>query len=196
MRPRQTGVHIVKASSASGVTTTELRLEEGSWPLGPLAPATVWNEEITPSTLVIELHRLVRLADDTAIFESYGVKRVLPGGPYSLYAWFTRDQLHVLQDLDLRWQRRDYDRHGDDHCLLTWATINQATLPTGARLAGSARTLTSGLSATTCFAFARLRSGDPTSCLQTAVGRRRVVRAEDDPPVGARPMLWTNTTKV
>jgi hypothetical protein len=125
MRPRQTGVQIVGGSSANGVTTTEVRLVEGSWPTEPVAPATIWADETEPSRKVIELHRLVRLDGEMAVFESYGVVRApSPGGPHSLLAWFTPDQLRVLRDESLRWERRRYDGPDHDHCLLTWTTIN------------------------------------------------------------------------
>jgi hypothetical protein len=66
MRARQTGVHIIKASSAGKVVTTELRLEEGNWPSEPAAPATMWADETDPSRKVTKLHLLVRLDGEMA----------------------------------------------------------------------------------------------------------------------------------
>jgi hypothetical protein len=125
MRPRQTGVNIVKASTAGDVTTTELHREEGKWPSEPVAPATMWTDETEPSRKVIELHRLVRLDGEMAVFESYGAARApSPGGPYSLYSWFRPEQLRAIQDESLRCERRRYDGPPDESCLLTWADIN------------------------------------------------------------------------
>lgn len=125
MRPRQTGVRIVSGSRASGVVTTELLLEEGAWPAEPVAPATVWTEKVKPTSKLIELHRLVKLGGETAIFESYGTERVpKPGGLYSLFAWFTPEQFDVLNNRQLRWERRRFDGPLDEHCLLTWRNIN------------------------------------------------------------------------
>jgi len=82
MRPRQTGVSIIAASSAGGVTTIELRRDEGKWPEAPTAPASAWSEETAPTSKVVELHRLVRLDGETAVFESYDTSGApQPGDP-------------------------------------------------------------------------------------------------------------------
>jgi len=126
MRARQTGVRIIKASSVGEAVTTELRLEEGEWPSEPLAPATVWADEAEPSSKVIELHRLVRIDGEIAVYESYGAPRApSPGGTYSLFSWFRPEQLRAIQDESLRWERRRYDGPIlDEDCLLTWTPIN------------------------------------------------------------------------
>jgi hypothetical protein len=68
----------------------------------------------------------VRLDGETAVFESYGASRARsPGGPYSLFSWFTPEQLRVLRDEQVRWERHPYDGQDDDRdCLLTWTRIN------------------------------------------------------------------------
>ena len=85
-----TEISIIRASRVGDLVRTGLHLDEGSWPTEALAPATVWRRG-DPDERVIDLHRLVSIASDTAMFESYKVAGTVPtaGGPYAFIAWWT-----------------------------------------------------------------------------------------------------------
>lgn len=59
MKARQTGVSILRTSRDDDVTTTVLRLEEGSWPSDPVAPGTVWTTD--SAERILDVHQLVAL---------------------------------------------------------------------------------------------------------------------------------------
>jgi hypothetical protein len=124
---RQAGevrVTIMAASRSGDVTTTELRLDSGEWPFEPVAPADLSNGEDQP---VVELHKLVRLDGNTAVFESYDSPGVppQPGGPYRMFSWWDPNQFRAATDTGVRWQRRTYDEPGGHtHCLLTFDVID------------------------------------------------------------------------
>jgi hypothetical protein len=87
---RQVGeirVAITLASGAGDVTTTELRLVSGGWPFDPVAPATLSTDDDQP---VAELHKLVKLDEHAAAFESYNLEGDAPdpGGPYRVFSWW------------------------------------------------------------------------------------------------------------
>jgi hypothetical protein len=115
-------VQISGASCSGQVTTTELRRQSGSWPLDPVAPASVWTDD---NQLVVELHKLLHLDEDVAIFESYALTSRTPaiGGPYRMFSWWSPDQFRAATDPLVEWRKGVYDRGDHTHCLLTWATI-------------------------------------------------------------------------
>jgi hypothetical protein len=118
---------VTKVARSHDVTTTEIRLDGGGWPFGPIAPTTVWTDE---DRRVIDLHRLVRIDGDEATFEGYDLAGRLPqqGGPYRIFSWWDPNQYRAATDLDAQWHHRAYNKPGDHtHCLLTWATIDHGT---------------------------------------------------------------------
>lgn len=126
MTYQPTQVNVVRIDRVGDVTTTELRLAEGSWPGAPLAPATLWEGEQGVRSRVMDLHHLVSADDESAVFESYEAPEVglARTGPYSLISWFRPDQFAAVQDTSLEWAEKPYDGKDDDEtCLLTWKTI-------------------------------------------------------------------------
>jgi hypothetical protein len=109
------------------VTTTELRLESDHWPLDPVAPATLWTEG---NERVLDLHRLLRLHGELAVFESYDLDSGVPGpgGPHRMFAWWTPDEYKAATDPNVGWRQRIFDKPGEHtHCLLTWEAIDHGT---------------------------------------------------------------------
>jgi len=115
------GVKITKSSTSDDITTTEVRLEEGRWPTVPVAPASLWKQEVEQaawSLSFIGCNRSLRTRRSSRAM-GCGILRCR-SGPYSLFSWFTREQLDAVRDTTVRSQR---DRFCDLDSLLV-AEVN------------------------------------------------------------------------
>jgi hypothetical protein len=120
---RSANATITAASRAGDVTTVRLALESDRWPFEPVAPTTLWTDD---NQRVVELHKLIRLEDDAAVFETYALAHEppQPGGPYRMIGWWTPEQYEAATNATIEQRRATFDKPGDhEHCLLTWATI-------------------------------------------------------------------------
>ena len=83
----------------------------------------MWTDEDQP---VVELHKLLRLDGDAAMFEGYDLASSAPepGGPYRVFSWWNPDQFRAATDPDVEWRKGTYDKGDHTHCLLTWDAID------------------------------------------------------------------------
>ena len=126
---RQAGevrVTITAVARSGDTTRTDLRLDDGEWPFEPVAPAMLCTDDRQP---VIQLHKLLRLDDNTAALESYELagEPPRPGGQYLMFSWLNPKELSLVTDNDVQWHRRIFNKGDHTHCLLTFDEIERGT---------------------------------------------------------------------
>ena len=116
---------VVRVVRAGDVTTTEIRLLEGSRLADPVAPAGLYGGP-DAAMEVLQLHRLAEeTSEGWLVFVSYDVDTPLPeeGTTLTFRPWWTPAAFAAATDRTLRWARRRYNEDDHGHCLLTWQTL-------------------------------------------------------------------------